>query len=155
MAQERWPVGQVANLGAVIARLCVAHYLEVEKVHPLSESDNMHYTVLDWALWAKQQGATGADDLLAYLNTMWPAIAAAPPPKGGRGKKRRAEGQAREEGLAIPLTDGPGARMMEGMGWLPGQPLGASGEGLSEPLRPDLAHEDRQGLGHTARRRRF
>ena len=58
-------------------RRCVAHYLEVEKVHPLSESGHMHYTVLDWALWAKQEGKPGADDLLDYLNTGWAMIPSA------------------------------------------------------------------------------
>ena len=70
-----------------------------------------------------------------------------------RGKKRRAERQALTDGLATPLTDGPGAKMMDRTGWVPGQKLGASGKGLEEPLRPDLTHENRQGLGFTARRR--
>ena len=57
-------------------RQCVARYLEVEQVDPMSESENMHYTVLDWALQAKRQGETGADDLLDYLYTTWPTIPA-------------------------------------------------------------------------------
>ena len=129
---------------------CVAYYLEEEEVDPGSESGYHHYTVLDWALWAKQQGATGADDLLAYLKTTWPAISPAPLPNGRRGKKAWGEGQAPLEDLDTKLTDGPGAGMMEGMGWAPGQTLGASGEGLEEPLRPDLTYEDCQGLGYIA-----
>ena len=99
---------------------CVAHYLEVERVHPLSESGHMHYTVLDWALWAKQEGKPGADDLLDYLNTGWAMIPSALQAEGRRGKKRRARRLARTEGLATPLMGGPGTKMMDRMGRLPG-----------------------------------
>ena len=124
----------------------------------------MHYTVLDWALHAKQQGETGADDLLAYLKTNWPTIAAvslgSPPgsklhlqlrlrEKHGAGSTSETERQALTDGLATPITDGVGAEMMARMGWVRGEVLGASGQGLAEPLQPDLKHEHRQGLGYS------
>ena len=51
----------------------------------MSESEHMHYTVLDWALWAQQQGETGVDVLVAYLKTTWPAIKAVSQADGAQG----------------------------------------------------------------------
>ena len=129
-------------------RECVAYYLEKEMVHPMSESENNHYTVRDWALWAKKQGKPGADDLLAYLEN-WPMIPAASAPERGRDKRHRAD-TSLEAGLATPLTDGRGAKIMGRMGWSPGETLGASGRGMAEPLKPDLTHlgNSSQGLGY-------
>ena len=46
---------------------CVKHYLEVEGVDTASESDTMHYTVLDWAEWANSREVPGAADVVAYV----------------------------------------------------------------------------------------
>ena len=40
------------------------------------------------------------------------------------------------------------AAMMERMGWVRGEVLGASVLGLASPLQPDLKHEHRRGLGY-------
>ena len=40
---------------------CVRHFLEHEKVHPDSRSQSQGYTVLDWAVWAREQGRPGAE----------------------------------------------------------------------------------------------
>ena len=100
---------------------CVAHYLEVEGVSPMSRSANMRYTVLDWALWARRQGKPGAADLIAYLKTEWAMVTATSLPETRRGKKRRAERLARTEGFGTPLTDGPSDAL-------------AAASGLSAPL---------------------
>ena len=50
-------------------------------------------------------------------------------------------------GLDTPLAGGVGSRIMEGMGWNKGETLGVNGAGLLEPLRPDLHHRGREGLG--------
>ena len=60
------------------------------------------------------------------------------------------EKEALEQGLATPLAAGPGAHIMGRMGWVPGEGLGPTGAGVTEPVQPDLTHEGREGVGFSA-----
>ena len=54
-----------------------------------------------------------------------------------------------ERVLRTQLAEGAGRRMMERMGWVPGETLGVNGHGLQVPLRPDLSRRgERTGLGY-------
>ena len=119
-------------------------------MHPLSESPNMNYTVLDWAFWARDQGEPGAEDVITYLQKPWPAIRANAYKNTPGDKERGVEKEALEQGLATPVAGGPGARMMEAWGWAEGKGLGPTGDGVTEPLQPDRTHERREGLGFKA-----
>ena len=63
------------------------------------------------------------------------------------------EAEARRRGLATPLSNGPGFRIMQGLGWKPGEPLGVDPEG--DGLRTPLSIEEpcptsaRRGLGYS------
>ena len=46
---------------------CVRHYVEEESVDPGSKSDTHGWTVLDFAVWAKDQGVADAEDVETYL----------------------------------------------------------------------------------------
>ena len=152
---------------------CVAHFLEVEKLPPDSRSENAGYTVLDWALYARDKHVAGADTVIEYLNDHWPGLRAQDehdsdkavdleknqPARGTSmnparkwtwqesGKRVGLEQKQLARGLDTPLAGGFGSRIMEGMGWNKGETLGVNGAGLLEPLRPDLNHRGREGLG--------
>ena len=51
---------------------CVRHFLEDEHVDPDSRSHSQGYTVLDWAVWAREKGRPGADAVEEYLRARWP-----------------------------------------------------------------------------------
>ena len=46
---------------------CKWYALEVEGVDTASESDTIHYTVLDWEEWANSREVPGAADVVAYV----------------------------------------------------------------------------------------
>ena len=48
-------------------RPCVQHCIEVRCVDANAESDNMHYTVMDWAQWAVDKKVDGAPEVVYYL----------------------------------------------------------------------------------------
>ena len=86
----------------------------------------MHYTVADWAQWARQKEVAGAQEVLDYLNAKWPQVHTRE-----QGAKRSAEEAVLSEGLSTPLSEGVGSRMMERMGWVRGEVLGAEVDGVA------------------------
>ena len=66
----------------------------------MATSPNKRYTVLDWALWAREKGKPGADDLVRYLHAVWPAIPANH--YSFRAKKRNVGEDALAVGLPTP-----------------------------------------------------
>ena len=48
-------------------RPCVQHCIEVLRVDAHVQSDNMHYTVMDWAQWAVGKKVDGAQEVINYL----------------------------------------------------------------------------------------
>ncbi|XP_063835891.1 uncharacterized protein LOC135085041 isoform X6 [Ostrinia nubilalis] len=53
------------------------------------------------------------------------------------------------EALSVPLESDVAMRMMRQMGWK-GGPLGTRGDGILEPIMPDLNRKSNAGLGHVA-----
>ena len=114
------------------------------------------------------------DEVIAYLDDLAPSgeheLLA---PAAGRAQRwkraRELESENRLIGLDTPVPAGNGSRMMEKMGWQPGESLGkarlvhfvpSAGSaacsshcsvacGLLEPLRPVEPSQDRCGLGFT------
>ena len=49
---------------------CVQYCIEVRNVDVNIESDNMKYTVTDWAEWAVERNVDGAPDVVTYLASL-------------------------------------------------------------------------------------
>ena len=116
-------------------KTCVRYYVRIEKVDPLSQSENAKYTALDWANWAASKGVAGASEVAEFLleeSDGWELVS-----HSGVSQ----ETAAREAGLSTPLTNNVGAGMMAQMGWAAGQPLGprADSGARMEPVRPDTS----------------
>ncbi len=132
---------------------CVEHYLLVEGLDPCAQSEHCKYTALDWAEWSAAKGVDGAAEVAAYLRDQAPALQSrAPSASSTRRHWRAAEAVARETGLSTPIPESLGTRILERMGWVPGQALGSGRESGAplEPLRPDTTRLEgpRHGLGY-------
>ena len=73
--QRKYFLFEAARAGCVP---CVRHFLTEEKIDPFSRSETHGYSVLDFALYAKDQDISGAEHVLAYLRTTWPQISSLP-----------------------------------------------------------------------------
>ena len=49
---------------------CIQQCIEVIGVDPHVESFNEHYTAMSWAKWGREKDVQGADDVIAYLDTL-------------------------------------------------------------------------------------
>ena len=107
----------------------------------MATSPNKRYTVLDWALWAREKGKPGADDLVRYLHTMWPAIPANH--YSFRAKKRNVEEDVLAVGVSTVVANGGEGEIMARHG----TGLRALSDGGTEALKADLTHERRDGVG--------
>ena len=88
-------------------------FLEQDLASPLDISESQGYSVLDFSLWAEDQGVEGAKAVTEYVLARWPEIPC-----------RNREVLARRRGLCQEITDGFGFRLLQQMGWRPGEPLG-------------------------------
>ena len=76
------------------------YYVRVEKIDPLSRSENAKYTALDWATWAASRNVAGASEVAEFLREQ--------APDGGDLVSHSGVSQetaAREAGLSTPLSD--------------------------------------------------
>ena len=154
---------------------CVRYLVEIEGLDPNERSSTNSYSAADFARWVRDpnQGSEGYDKVIAYLEELVPSGEQEPPTtvagsaQRWRRVKRSLEKSNRQVGLDTPVPGGKGARIMEKMGWQPGERLGtqrlvqfvsSAGSyaclsdcpvacGLLEPLRPVEPREDRRGLG--------
>ena len=64
--QRKYWLFQAASEGCL---RCVRHFVEAEGVDPASESDTNGWTALDFAVWAREHGDVGSEEVETYLAT--------------------------------------------------------------------------------------
>ena len=167
-----------------VCKECVTHFLTTEHLDPNSVSLNVGYTVLEFALFAQQCGRSedivayltntwpqmsfGTSSSFALKGSTKEDCGSTeddPLLSSKRGQSllqsesskrllHHEEATARLRGLATPLGENIGTRMMRMMGWKEGEPLGACAlkDGIQEPLRQDLTrlYKRQRGLGYTS-----
>ena len=101
-------------------KLCVRYLLHDVGVSAVAPSKTQGYTAVDLAEWAEKNAGDDASIERAEIIDMVRTRAAV------------------DAGASLnkPFHSEKANRMMLRMGWIPGQPLGATGGGLMTPLRP-------------------
>ena len=130
---------------------CVERLVRAEGVAADALSNTQKFSVMDFAEWGEKKGIKGRHaDVKSFLQKQLPSAdgSSAPEPQGKpQGSRKDIEKKRRREGLQQPVLSPMAAQLMMSLGWSAGQGLGATGQGMAEPLAIREPDTTRRGLG--------
>ena len=130
---------------------CVERLVREEGVAADAVTNSQTYSAMDFAEWGEKKGIKGRHaDVKSFLQKQLPSAdgsSATEPQEEPQGSRKAMEKERRCKGLQQPVQAPTAARIMASMGWSAGEGLGATGQGMAEPLTIPEPDTTRRGLG--------